>query len=350
MQPVDAAGGAPSTAPHELDTLVQMALSAHDGASCAASASAAAAPPPPSATVAAGGAGDMASALPGCSMYVYDGVDYRARRKADDEAFERLVGGDADAQSPLHGIIEGGGKRRRHTTAEEAAARRLELEQLHQQAEQNKLERALQRKLDRWRKAGYTSAALPLPSAAASGDAVEDGDDEAQNLPRALRFVMGDALAASTDRRPPDAARFVLVWTDDTGRWPSRGFFSTVSAVSGKPQAVYEAAHAQGDLKLGDAHLVDCTSERPGLWVCMIVVLCRERKAAPGTPPSLSTDALDTALRKVAAAAPMRQATVHSPRLPAAASGNSWYAAERLLRKHLCAIATSVYYFPRRSR
>eukprot|EP00966_Prymnesium_polylepis_P263778 6093908-Prymnesium_polylepis.1 len=115
-------------------------------------------------------------------------------------------------------------------------------------------------------------------------------------------------------------ARIVLVWADASGRWPSRGFFGAVSAVSAAPRAAYEAAHEHGDLSLGDAHLVDCGAAAPGLLVCLMPVLKRDKGAPPGTPPALCAASLDAALQKVAAAAVARRATVHSPRLAAAAA------------------------------
>ncbi|KOO23699.1 snf2 super family [Chrysochromulina tobinii] len=83
----------------------------------------------------------------------------------------------------------------------------------------------------------------------------------------------------------------------------------------------------------------------PGLHVCLLVVLHRDKRVAYGTPPSLDTVALDTALRRLATAARRCAATVHSPRL--SANGSSWYAVERLLRKNMRGVPTSIYYFKR---
>ena len=74
-----------------------------------------------------------------------------------------------------------------------------------------------------------------------------------------------------------------MMFVDASGRWPSRGFFRAVAGVTGEPQRVYEAAHENGDLALGDAHLVECgtdvasaSAQPPSLWVVMLVVLhCR---------------------------------------------------------------------------
>ena len=49
---------------------------------------------------------------------------------------------------------------------------------------------------------------------------------------------------------------------------------------------------------IGDAHLVDCQADRPGLWVCLIAVLKRNKNARPGTPPTLCVDSLGKALQK----------------------------------------------------
>ena len=114
-----------------------------------------------------------------------------------------------------------------------------------------------------------------------------------------------------------------------------------------QPRLAYEAAHAQGDLAEGDAHLVDCTAAGPGMLLAILVVLKRDKKAPYGTPPALAPDALGAALPKVAAAAAARGATVHTPRL--ASGSGSWYAVERLLQKHVAAkVPTFVYYFARR--
>ena len=195
-----------------------------------------------------------------------------------------------------------------------------------------------------------------------------------------LRFAVGDAMSAS---RPPTTSasahaarpRIVLVFADATGRWPRRGFFRSVSARSDAPQAAYEAAHQNSDLALGDAHLVECgdniapptppptqppthaffyqptppavASLPSPLCVCVLVVLARSARAAYGTPPELDLASLDIALRKVSAYARRVGATVHSPRLPNMGGGNTWYAVERLLRKHSERVATTVYYFKR---
>ena len=84
------------------------------------------------------------------------------------------------------------------------------------------------------------------------------------------------------------------------------------------------------------------------LCVCLLVVMSRGKRAAYGTPPELDTSALDAALGKLAHEARRRGATVHSPRLPSGGGGgNVWYAVERLLRKHMKRVATTVYYFKR---
>ena len=181
---------------------------------------------------------------------------------------------------------------------------------------------------------GAPSQALGAPSQAPGAPS------QALDAPSQAPGAPSPSASASA---PP---RVVVAWVDTSGRWPSRGFFRSISAVSDAPQAVYEAAHAQADLELGDAHLVDCSSAAtPGLHVCLLVVLHRDKRAAYGTPPSLDTVALDTALCRLATAARQRAASVHSPRL--SANGSSWYAVERLLRKNMRGVPTSIYYFKR---
>ncbi|KAL1506998.1 hypothetical protein AB1Y20_007861 [Prymnesium parvum] len=273
-------------------------------------------------------AGEAAAPVAGgASMYVYGGVDYSARKAADDEAYASLVRRGAAASGEAD---EAGGRKRRRQLSPDALA-------AEQQAAAEEAARAkARRKLERWERAGYASLNAPLP---ADDEAAAGGGGEAA---AALRFVVGDAMGGAAG-----GARLVLVWTDASGRWPSRGFFAAVGGVSAAPQAAYEAAHAHADLAMGDAHVVDCTAARAGLWVCLMPVLRREKKAAHGAPPALCAAALDVALRRVARAAEERGASVHSPRL-AAAAGASWYTAERLLAKRLAKVETTVYYFPRR--
>ena len=83
------------------------------------------------------------------------------------------------------------------------------------------------------------------------------------------------------------------------------------------------------------------------MYACVLVVLARSSRAAYGTVPELDLTALDAALGKVGAHARRARATVHSPRLPSTGGGNSWYAVERLLRKHTRRVQTTVYYFKR---
>ena len=78
-----------------------------------------------------------------------------------------------------------------------------------------------------------------------------------------------------------------------------RSFFCAVSRQLGAaPRAAYEAAHAQGDLVEGDAHLVDCTAVAAGMHLAILVVLRRDKRAPYGTPPSsLATETLGQKLR-----------------------------------------------------
>ena len=339
------------------------------------------------------------------SIYVFDGVDFalKATQSAsgatgaggsagavdpqvasdqarDVAALKRLVqqdsrtGGDVAALSGYSTDLIGRGRRSAAPLSDaEAAAERARLATAAAAAEAARKDKALQRKRDKWRKAGYTSAALPdvssgtatWQSADVSGDpdaTDSDADDESPGRSSgphrkggSLRFAVGDAMASAMAPAavPPSqpahdspSPRIVVVWVDVSGRWNTRGFFRSVSAATGAPQAAYEAAHENGDLSLGDAHLVDCSATSAGLHVALLAVLDRDKRAPYGTPPTLSTAALDTALGRLAAAAVTMQASIHSPRLQA--NGSSWYTVERLMRKHMLrTVPTTVYYFRR---
>ena len=173
---------------------------------------------------------------------------------------------------------------------------------------------------------------------------VGDEDDEAGTQ---LRFAVGDAMTAGGAAGA--SPRVVLVYADASGRWPSRGFFRSVSSMSTAPQAAYEAASAQADLALGDAHWVELPEPaNAGRVVCVLVVLRRDKRAPPGTPPELCAASLDAALARVGAKlSRCRGASVHSPRLAATAGGSAWYAVERLLKRNLRRTPTTVYYYRR---
>ena len=311
------------------------------------------------------------------SIYFYDGVDFgeqrregEARRAADEAAYSAMLqpggavggaGDAADGAAGATGAAAAAGKRRRGgvpRSAEDEADERRRMEEAAEEAARARKRKALQRKHERWAKAGYTSLALPdaaEQAARAAGSALAGGgsgsdteDDDAEESgdesSPALRFKVGDAMA--TRGVGGAGLRIVLCWCDASGRWPTRGFFRSVSAVSDAPRAAYEAAREHGDLEMGSVHLVNCDRDRPGLWVALLVVLSRDRRAPPGTPPALCSSSLDTALPRLDAAARALGATMHSPRLAAGGSA-SWYTIERQLKKHLRRAAAYVYYFRR---
>ena len=82
--------------------------------------------------------------------------------------------------------------------------------------------------------------------------------------------------------------------------------------------------------------------------MCLLVVFKRDKKAQYGTPPTLCTSSLDSALARLGGYATRAPAaSVHSPRLASNGGGQAWYAVERLLRKHLRRVPTTIYYYKR---
>ena len=75
----------------------------------------------------------------------------------------------------------------------------------------------------------------------------------------------GPSAKADGDTDAMPAERIVACWCDASGRWPARGFFSAISAVSDTPEAAYVAASEQGDLSLGDVHLVPYVASLPSI-------------------------------------------------------------------------------------
>lgn len=271
------------------------------------------------------------------SVYVFEGKNFSRLQRGDASAKQR----DVEALEALRVSSAAGPsdaaetrKRRRGAPMEEA---------LNDDAEKvRRAEVARQRKQERWRKAGYASLALPLPT-------TTEEDCEGASEPAGLSYAVGDAaLAGGEAQGGSGKPAFVLCMVDASGRWPNRGFFRAISAVSDAPESAYVAAAEQKDLKLGDAHLVPLVgmggSSSTATAVCLLVVMKRPRDAHAYAAPVIDDAALSAALAKVAGAASASGASVHSPRTLA-----NWYATERCLKKQLARlrVPTTIYYYKR---
>ena len=101
------------------------------------------------------------------------------------------------------------------------------------------------------------------------------------------------------------------------------------------------------DLSLGDAHLIDLSSndDRRKLYVALLVVQKRNRD---NSVSGINLVYLAHSLSRVRLFAEENRMTVHCPRLGAGTPNFNWYGVERLLkRSFLPAVPTYVYYFQR---
>ncbi|RHX98404.1 hypothetical protein DYB36_014387, partial [Aphanomyces astaci] len=127
---------------------------------------------------------------------------------------------------------------------------------------------------------------------------------------------------------------------DTSGAWTSRGLFGALSRRSLSVEEAYGCMRPNQDLKLGQAHCIPIDSDT---FVCLLVVqsYLHQRQKRTHKTLSLRLNALQVALKAVAAHARRLDATIHMPRLGAGTPGFNWYAVERLIRKHLTDGATT---------
>ncbi|KAF0720267.1 Aste57867_454 [Aphanomyces stellatus] len=185
-------------------------------------------------------------------------------------------------------------------------------------------------------KHNYTSYVVATP-ADEDEDFVEDEDEYC-----AVEYKAGNAAMVQV---PPDQSPVIIVHCVDTsGSWTPRGFFGAISHRSKVPEDVYARAKACQDLKLGQAH---CVPIGGNVFVCLLVVqsFLHQKKKRTAKTLALRLNALQVALAALAAKARELRATVHMPRLGAGTPGFNWYAVERLVKKHLRQVPTTVYYF-----
>ncbi|RHY38663.1 hypothetical protein DYB30_014131, partial [Aphanomyces astaci] len=151
-----------------------------------------------------------------------------------------------------------------------------------------------------------------------------------------ITYKAGNAAAVtSSDGRPA----IIVHCVDTSGAWTSRGLFGALSRRSLSVEEAYACMRPNQDLKLGQAHCIPIDSNT---FVCLLVVqsYLHQRQKRTHKTLSLRLNALQVALKAVAAHARRLDATIHMPRLGAGTPGFNWYAVERLIRKHLTDGAT----------
>ncbi|KAJ0398400.1 hypothetical protein ATCC90586_000691 [Pythium insidiosum] len=142
------------------------------------------------------------------------------------------------------------------------------------------------------------------------------------------------------------------------------GFFRSLSVLCPLIARQYEAAGLNGDLKLGQAHLIHLPQDVAArdTYVCLLVVQGfvsaakgkKRQRTAAGVRQGKSTmfrlHALERALQSLAAQALSLRASVHMPRIGYGTPQFNWYAVERIIKRQLsdANVPVSIYYFSRR--
>lgn len=295
------------------------------------------------------------------NMYYFEGEDYAA---ADAKAK------DAASLTQLLTAAKTNAKRRRPAGAHDRYAGEDDAasdddaiaasEAEKQRRRDERRQKALEKQRALWQANQYTSTALVRDDTSAN-------DPRDATSPPPIRYRAGNASQPPLRWIPTDAA--ILVHCVDTsGVWSSRGFFRALSALSPAVQRQYEAAAVNGDLKLGQAHLVplpprDENGRRVAVFACLLVV--QGFVAADGKPKRVKMQgaqsrgggrsttfrlhALESALAALATRALALDASIHMPRIGYGTPGFNWYAAERIVQRRLrdLGVPVSIYYFSR---
>lgn len=176
-------------------------------------------------------------------------------------------------------------------------------------------------------------------------------EDLAEEEENTVVYLNGDA--SKPKFMDPLSTAIIVVCCDNTGQWPERGFFRSVSSLSQIPQKYYDKAHSMGDLHLGDVHLVPLTELAPDVVGTMYVALaiCQSRKGKHGSH-NFNMLQLSTCLAKIAQQAKNLEASVHLPRIGADIQGVNYYSIERIIRDTIVGqgIKTYIYYYQRPNR
>ncbi|GMT28226.1 hypothetical protein PFISCL1PPCAC_19523 [Pristionchus fissidentatus] len=268
-------------------------------------------------------------------FFYFEGVRYRSSEK-DRVAMAEIMG-------------EKGSK-----MAEVKVWSKEELELMEKEKDERRERRKImaeERKMKKWREAGYTSLNLPLPE----GDEEMEGEDEEEG--EEIKFVTGDLM------RPKGEGTAVIVHVvDDSGSFGSGGVFSALDGLSPSIREAYEYAGDMGDLTMGDAHLItvkrgkgkeeEGEEEERSVEVVLIVAQKKTKRN------ELNLSALSKGLRRVGER--VREGrekrgetvSVNAARMNNNITNVKWYAVEKTLKKELAlhGIPLFVYYRPRRDR
>lgn len=152
-----------------------------------------------------------------------------------------------------------------------------------------------------------------------------------------IKYVKGDATAPHGD-----GSKIIVHVCNDIGAW-GKGFVLAISKRWPKPEQSYREWHKQGaDLpfELGQVQFVEV---EPSLWVANLIGQHGIRTAG-GVPP-IRYEAVRDGLRRVAAFALAKAASIHMPRIGCGLAGGTWEEIGRLVQEELADREVRVYVY-----
>ncbi|CAF0884246.1 unnamed protein product [Adineta ricciae] len=291
------------------------------------------------------------------NMYLFEGVNYRnTAQKADIDLFDRLILNDEDMSSKPSGSSKQHASerpQRRQMTEEEKAIRAAKARETKERRK-NEIEEIERRREEKrkaklqqlWASKNYRSLLISAPDdeqEEIENTELDSYEDENTGETK-LHYVFGDVMKPQLH---DEKCAILVHCVDDSGRWPSKGVFASISQRSKEPEKQYTLAHEMQDIHMGDSHLIainDCgvDDDEPPCEQYVALIVAQHRNKFDFT-------ALDSALRSLGKAAKQMKASVHLPRIGVGSQGFNWYGTEKLIKKYLAShnIPTYIYYFKR---
>ncbi|CAF0836864.1 unnamed protein product [Adineta steineri] len=294
------------------------------------------------------------------NMYLFEGINYRdAAQKPDIDFFDRLILNDEKTNTKS---TEPSNQRtserpqRRQMTEEEKLARaeksretKARRKQEIEEEEQKRKERHRARLQQLWASKNYNSSRVSLSDDEDENidETVQTDNEDDNSGETKLHYVFGNVMKPQLHG---EKCAISVHCVDDSGRWPSKGVFASISQRSKEPENQYTLAYDMKDIHMGDTHLIslnDCViddddDDEPSCDQYMALIVAQHNNKFDFT-------ALNSALRSLAKAAKEFKATVHLPRIGVGSQGFNWYGTEKLIKKYLSSrdISTYIYYFKR---
>ncbi|EYC27615.1 hypothetical protein Y032_0009g826 [Ancylostoma ceylanicum] len=204
--------------------------------------------------------------------------------------------------------------------------------------------------------AGYVSGNLPLPAADDQQSLVSSGVEEA--IP--LYYVHGDVTKPQREEGDHSKCQLILHCVDNSGTFGSRGIFAALRAKDPSIADRYELISHMGDMKMGDAHLINDVKDMRGppgdeqqpstsadVSEAVVLFVAQSSKHRDEIRPTI----LEQCFTRIGEYARHCDASVHMARIGYGTS-LSWYTVERLIKKCISdhGVPTYIYYFARQHR